>query len=86
MGKSHSAKAQVIVPHLYDQHYWAHRVRKLGVGVSGPPRERLTAGRMVSALRECSRPEKSVRAQALASRIELNGAQFAAHHLVKEFG
>ena len=40
-------KPQVIVPHVYDQHYWASRVQKLGVGVSGPVRDELSVDAMV---------------------------------------
>jgi vancomycin aglycone glucosyltransferase len=78
--------AQVIIPHNYDQFYWAHRVQELGVGVSGPLRDDLTVDTLLQALRECLRPEMTVRAQFLASRIELHGAQIAAERLVKEFG
>jgi vancomycin aglycone glucosyltransferase len=81
-----AGKAQVVVPHLYDQHYWAHRVRKSGVGVSGPTRERLTADAVVCALRECLQPETIARSQMLASRIELQGARIAAERLVNQFG
>jgi vancomycin aglycone glucosyltransferase len=75
--------AQVVVPHIYDQFYWAHRVRELGVGVSGPSRDRLSVGAMVSALRECGRVETRALAQALATRIELRGACLAARELVQ---
>jgi vancomycin aglycone glucosyltransferase len=81
-----AGKPQVVVAHRYDQYYWAHRVQKLGVGVSGPTSERLTAHAMVSALRECLQPETTARAQVLASRIEQHGAQTAAEWLVHEFG
>jgi vancomycin aglycone glucosyltransferase len=81
-----AGRAHVIVPHNYDQHYWARRVHVLGVGVSGPTRERLSVNTVVRALRECLRPEMTARAQSLASRIELHGAQVAAERLVKEFG
>ncbi len=78
--------AQVIIPHNYDQFYWAHRVQELGVGVSGPLRDDLTVEALVPALRECLQPETTARAQSLASRMELHGARIAAQRLVKEFG
>lgn len=81
-----AGRAQVIVPHNYDQFYWAHRVQELGVGVSGPLRDDLTVDALVQALRECLRPEMTVRAQALAARIEQHGAQTTAERLVNEFG
>ena len=81
-----AGRAQVIIPHLYDQYYWARRVRKLGVGVAGPTRERMTAAAVAAALRKCLRPEMTARALNLASRIELQGARNAASRLVHEFG
>jgi hypothetical protein len=42
---------QRVVPHLYDQYYWARRVQKLGVGVAGPTRERMTVAALACALR-----------------------------------
>jgi vancomycin aglycone glucosyltransferase len=36
-----AGRAQAIIPHNYDQFYWAHRVDQLGVGVSGPTRDDL---------------------------------------------
>ncbi len=77
--------AQVVIPHNYDQFYWAHRVEQLGVGVSGPTRDDLTADALIEALRECLRPEVTARAQALAGRIELHGARIAAERLTGEF-
>jgi vancomycin aglycone glucosyltransferase len=81
-----AGRAQAIIPHNYDQFYWAHRVHQLGVGVSGPTRDDLTVDALVQALRECLRPEVTRRAQALAGRIELHGARIAAERLTNEFG
>jgi vancomycin aglycone glucosyltransferase len=75
--------AQVVVPHMYDQFYWAHRVRALGVGVSGPSRDHLSVSAMVPALRECSRVGTRSLAQTLATRIEQHGALLAARQLVQ---
>ena len=80
-----AGKPQVIVPHNYDQFYFSWRVQKLGVGVSCPPRERLTVDVLASALRKCSQPEMKARAQSLASRIALHGAKIAAQQLANEF-
>ncbi len=77
-----AGKPQVIVPHLYDQYYWAHRVQQLGIGVAGPTRAELTAAAVTSALQECIQPELAARARDLASRIELRGAQIAAARLI----
>jgi vancomycin aglycone glucosyltransferase len=81
-----AGRAQVIIPHNYDQFYWAHRVHQLGVGVSGPTRDDLTVDALVHALRESLRPEVTTRALALAGRIELQGALVAAERLTNEFG
>ena len=81
-----SGRAQVIIPHNYDQFYWAHRVHQLGVGVPGPTRDDLSVDALVQALRECLQPEVTTRAQALAGRIELHGARIAAERLTNEFG
>ena len=81
-----AGKAQVVVPHLYDQYYWAHRVQTLGAGTSGPASDSLTVDRMVSALSECLHPEVTTRAQGLAGRIELYGARLAARHIDSQYG
>jgi vancomycin aglycone glucosyltransferase len=81
-----AGRAQVIIPHVYDQFYWAHRAQELGVGVSGPLRDDLTVEALAQALRECLRPELTARAQALAGRMELHGARIAAERLTNEFG
>ncbi len=41
---------QVIVPHLLDQHYWAERVRALGLGPPPLPRTHLSAMRLAAHL------------------------------------
>ncbi len=81
-----AGRAQVIIPHNYDQFYWAHRVQELGVGVSGPTRDDLSADELVQALSECLRPELTMRAQAMAARVERHGARSAAERLTNEFG
>jgi vancomycin aglycone glucosyltransferase len=77
---------QVIIPHNYDQFYWAHRVQELGIGVSGPVRNDITVENVVQALRECLQSDMKTRAQELASRIKLHGAHIAAERLTNEFG
>jgi len=81
-----AGRAQVIIPHNYDQFYWAHRVQQLGVGVLGPMRDDLSVEALAQALHECLRPEVTTRAQALAGRIELHGARIATQRLTEEFG
>jgi vancomycin aglycone glucosyltransferase len=80
-----AAKPQVIVPHNYDQFYFAWRVRELGVGASCVRRDRLTVDGLASALRECLRPQRSASAKSLASRMARDGAKIAAERLTREF-
>lgn len=84
-GGSVPGTPQVIIPHNYDQFYWAHRVQQLGVGMSGPLRDNLTVDGLAQALRECLQPEVAARAQEVAGRIELHGARIAAEQLTNEF-
>jgi len=77
---------QVIIPHNYDQFYWAHRVQELCVGVSGPIRDDLSVETLIPAVRESLRPDVATRARALAGRMELHGAHIAAERLASEFG
>jgi vancomycin aglycone glucosyltransferase len=81
-----AGRAQVIIPHIYDQFYWAHRVQQLGVGASGPTRDELTVDSLAEALREALQPEVATRAQDLANCMELHGARIAAERLMNEFG
>jgi vancomycin aglycone glucosyltransferase len=81
-----AGKSQVIVPHVYDQYYWAHRVTTLGVGVSRSSAGALMVDALVEALWACLTPEMSERAQQLASRIEPCGVQIAAKYLMEMMG
>ena len=81
-----AGRPQVIIPHNYDQFYWAHQVDQLGVGVCGPTRDELTLDTLVQALRESLRPEVTIKAQAMAGHIQRNGARIAAQRLTDEFG
>jgi vancomycin aglycone glucosyltransferase len=80
-----AGKPQVVIPHLYDQYYWAHRVRSLGIGSIGPAAARLSAEVLADALREALRPQVAAPAHALAGRIELHGARIAAQRLIERF-
>lgn len=44
----------VIVPHMADQPFWGARVAALGVGPQPIPRNRLTAGKLASAIRQAT--------------------------------
>lgn len=77
-----AARPQVVVPHMYDQFYWASRVRRLGVGASCRTGGGLTTDTMVAALRASLRPATVARAREVASRMERRGARLAAERLV----
>ncbi len=80
-----AGKPQAVVPHLYDQYYWAHRIEKLGIGHSGPAASQLSAEGLIATVRRCLEPEVIARAKAMAPRIEPHGARIAAERLVREF-
>jgi len=72
---------QVIVPQIYDQHYFAERVNALGIGsahASGRP-ETLS---LTSALERSLQPEVGVRARKIASAMRRDGAHEAAQLLI----
>jgi vancomycin aglycone glucosyltransferase len=75
--------AQVVVPQIADQPYWAARLAELGVGVAhdGPTP---TVGSLSAALEIATSPDTRARAAALAGRIRTDGADVAARRLVEE--
>jgi vancomycin aglycone glucosyltransferase len=88
-GTTHTAAragaAQVIIPHNYDQFYWAHRVHQLGVGASGTARDELSVDALAQALQACLQPQVAQRARTLAGQMEQHGARIAAERLAAEF-
>ncbi|BCS30953.1 glycosyl transferase [Luteitalea sp. TBR-22] len=71
---------QVVVPHQYDQHYWAGRVAALGIGVAhpaGPP----SATSLQDAVERALAPDVVGRAGALAPTIRLDGVEVAVEAL-----
>ncbi len=88
-GTTHTAARagvpQVIVPHNYDQFYWAHRVQTLGIGASGPSRDELSVDSLVEVLRVSLQPKVLQRARALSAQIEPEGARIAAKQIVSQF-
>jgi vancomycin aglycone glucosyltransferase len=89
-GTTHAAARagtpQVIIPHSYDQFYWAHRVQELGIGVSGPVRDDISIENVAQALNHALQPEMREHAGNVSSRMEQNGARIAAERLTHEFG
>lgn len=76
-----SGTPHVIVPHRYDQFYWAERVEALGIGArhegTKPTVESLTA-----TLDRALRPEVAVAAKAVAAEMVRDGVEIAADLLV----
>jgi vancomycin aglycone glucosyltransferase len=77
-----AGKPQVIVPHLYDQFYWSHRVQKLGIGVSAGEAAKLTLDKLITALRQCLQSPIIERARTVSMQIEMRGARIAAERLL----
>ncbi|HXK08214.1 MAG TPA: glycosyltransferase [Vicinamibacteria bacterium] len=71
---------QVVVPQVYDQHYWARRVHDLGLGAAHAPGTP-TAESLTSALEDALRPDVAARARSIAARVRRDGAQAAAERL-----
>jgi vancomycin aglycone glucosyltransferase len=71
---------QVVIPQMYDQHYWAQRVRHLGIGTAharGAP----TTDSLTSALTRTLQPEVAARARSFATVVRSDGARIAAGRL-----
>jgi vancomycin aglycone glucosyltransferase len=72
---------QVVVPQIWDQHYWAKRVQELGIGIAhaaGVP----TAESLTEALRRTLDPDVAARARSVAASIRTDGAEVAARRLI----
>lgn len=72
---------QVVIPQMYDQHYWARRVEELGIGVAHASRAP-TAESLAEALQNALRLEVTARAHSLAPVLRSDGARLAAQHLL----
>jgi vancomycin aglycone glucosyltransferase len=73
--------AQLVIPQLYDQHYWARRVDDLGIGTAHPPAPPTTAS-LTSALERTLLPDVAVRARSIATVVRSDGADVAARQLL----
>jgi vancomycin aglycone glucosyltransferase len=72
---------QVVIPQAYDQHYWAQRVRDLGIGIAHAPGTP-DAGSLTAALDDAVAPSVANRARSLSAAIRTNGAQAAVANLI----
>jgi vancomycin aglycone glucosyltransferase len=57
---------QVVIPQLYDQHYWAQRIHHLGIGTAHAPGTPTTDS-LTSALAHALRPYVAARARSIAT-------------------
>lgn len=73
--------AQVLVPQLYDQYYWAGRVAGLGIGGAHAPGAP-TAESLTAALRPVLDPAVARRAREVAATLRWDGASVAAERLL----
>jgi vancomycin aglycone glucosyltransferase len=72
---------QVVVPQMYDQHFWADRVQDLGIGrahAAGMP----TTDSLTAALEQTLTSNTAARARSIAARMRRDGALTAARQLI----
>ena len=74
---------QVVVPQIYDQHYWARRVHQLGIGTAHAPGAP-TADALAEALSRTLQPDVAARARAVAASVRTDGTETAARRLIGE--
>jgi vancomycin aglycone glucosyltransferase len=79
-----AAVPQVVVPQMYDQHYWASRVHNLGIGTAHAPGAP-TAASLTGALSRAIQPHVAARARAVAALMRTDGAGIAARRLIAGF-
>ena len=76
-----SAAPQVIIPQMYDQHYWATRVAALGIGTAHSPGA-AAVDSLSSALEHALDRNVAARASAVASMMRTDGARIGAASVV----
>jgi vancomycin aglycone glucosyltransferase len=72
---------QVVIPQVYDQHYHAQRVHRLGIGTGHAPGTP-TIDSLTSALKRTLQPDVAARAHAIATAVRRDGALVATHRLM----
>jgi vancomycin aglycone glucosyltransferase len=75
---------QVVIPQMYDQHYWAQRIHNLGIGIAHAPGTP-TSDSLKIALQLALHPDMAARAQSIATTVQRNGVQTAAQRLITTF-
>jgi vancomycin aglycone glucosyltransferase len=74
-------RPQVVVPQMYDQHYWAQRVQQLGIGTAHAP-GLPTTDSLTSALEHALQPEVAAHAESIGAAVRSDGARTAARRLM----
>jgi len=74
---------QVIVPHIVDQYYFAHRLEKLGIAPAGIPIGKLTPERLARAIDATTALPAAPRTQAAARLKDGSGVRLAAQAIEK---
>ena len=76
---------QVVVPQIYDQHYWAQRVEHLGIGTAHAP-VTPTTDSLASALEKTLGSAVNARAQSITAAMRRDDAQTAARRVIAAAG
>ena len=74
---------QVVVPQIYDQHYFARRVHDLGLGLAHAAGTPSTAS-LATALEGALRPEIGARAHRATTAVRRDGARIAAERILDQ--
>ncbi|MEU4495646.1 glycosyltransferase [Streptomyces sp. NPDC023998] len=72
---------QVVIPQVYDQHYWAQRIDHLKIGTGHPPVPP-TVDSLAAALSHALQPDVATRAQFIADAVRTDGTNTAAQRLM----
>ena len=72
---------QVVIPQRYDQHFWAQRVERLGIGTAHAPGAP-TTGSLTDALKQALQPSMAARVRSIATAIHRDGTEVAAQRLI----
>lgn len=72
---------QVVIPQMYDQHYWAQRIHHLGIGTAHAPGTPTTDS-LTSTLLHALQPDVAARVRSIATAVRGDGALLAAQRLI----
>ncbi len=75
---------QVVIPQMYDQHYWAQRIHNLSIGIAHAPGTP-TFDSLTIALQLALQPDMAARAPSIATTMRRDGAQVGVQRLITMF-